>query len=570
MVERQNRVPAARTRSSKSLLSFEERTGRGEPQEGKSPRPWRMEGRGRSWMGQSGRERGRQSSVFRRIPPSDGQAASRRKTSQNPAHQDSQKLQAIRAARSSSQQEVLTLHSRRPRSRHPESGPLCSHLEHSQLPTSCSKSERMKAWQPPYRRSQECLLPVQTVGQTQRGPLLSTSQNSQRRHRRNTWGTDHRDTARLLRPCRCPALEEITSWIIPGQIGVPGVHYGPMHLQTPWREDRQASRCHSHRGRWLVHHWTSWTSPENGRELQKTYQFGKYVELQKEEEEPAFNGRRIKQLATGEFQIDMEKFIKERLHEVKPWERKKVRSQSQSDWGRDLSRSSRVRRLELAQQRRASGRSRTLKFDGLQLSSLTAEDILELNQVVKSLKESAEIQVRIQLCEPCVWVPSPTRPLRYRWTDHRRAQITPCETEFQRRPAYCHTGLAKRQTAKGGQLHPGGRDAELVQGSRRPRLGHVAHERVHRRQVQHTQLERTRRKGRDDDPRLRTHRWIPQGIFGSCGCQISLWSSLQGDSWGFREANRHRYPNHQARSVYMMNWRVKFGGLNILPCWQMV
>ena len=280
----------------------------------------------------------------------------------------------------------------------------------------------MKAWQPPYRRSQECLLPVQTVGQTQRGPLLSTSHNSQRRHRRNTWGTDHRDTARLLRPCRCPALEEITSWIIPGQIGVPGVHYGPMHLQTPWREDRQASRCHSHRGRWLVHHWTSWTSPENGRELQKTYQFGKYVELQKEEEGAAFNGRRIKQLATGEFQIDMEKFIKERLHEVN------------LEKGRKSDRKAKATEEEISAARATCGALNSLSKEGRpdaagpsslmasRLSSLTVEDILELNQVVKSLKESAEIQVRIQLCEPCVWVPSPTRPLRYRWTDHRRAR----------------------------------------------------------------------------------------------------------------------------------------------------
>ena len=59
------------------------------------------------------------------------------------------------------------------------------------------------------------------------------------------------------------------------------------------------------------------------------------------------------------------------------------------------------------------------------LSSLTVEDILELNQVVKSLKESAELHVRIQ----------PLRAMRlssitdasfankgYRWTDHRRAR----------------------------------------------------------------------------------------------------------------------------------------------------
>ncbi len=47
--------------------------------------------------------------------------------------------------------------------------------------------------------------------------------------------------------------------------------------------------------------------------LQKRFKFGKYVKLQDEAKGASFNGRRIRQEASGEFKVDMQKFIQERL-----------------------------------------------------------------------------------------------------------------------------------------------------------------------------------------------------------------------------------------------------------------
>lgn len=51
--------------------------------------------------------------------------------------------------------------------------------------------------------------------------------------------------------------------------------------------------------------------------LRSRFQFGKFVFLQEHECGAAFNGRRVKQLPNGEIQVDMEKFISEKLTEVK-------------------------------------------------------------------------------------------------------------------------------------------------------------------------------------------------------------------------------------------------------------
>ena len=51
--------------------------------------------------------------------------------------------------------------------------------------------------------------------------------------------------------------------------------------------------------------------------LKEKFAFGKWVTLKERPGGAMFNGRRIRQKADGEFQIDMQKFVEERLSEIK-------------------------------------------------------------------------------------------------------------------------------------------------------------------------------------------------------------------------------------------------------------
>ena len=131
-------------------------------------------------------------------------------------------------------------------------------------------------------------------------------------------------------------------------------------------------------------------------ELRKRYTFGKYVYLQQEPMGCAFNGRRIMQKGDGEFQIDMEKFILERLHPV------------QLKKGRNSQKKELADEEEKSQARAACGALNWLSKEGRpdaagpsslmasKLSRLTIEDIQALNTVVKGLKENASLKIRVQ------------------------------------------------------------------------------------------------------------------------------------------------------------------------------
>ncbi len=67
----------------------------------------------------------------------------------------------------------------------------------------------------------------------------------------------------------------------------------------------------------MVGHEVHWKQMEK---LTGKCKFGKWVKLQEEKDGCSFNGRRIRQLGDGEFRVDMEKFINERLHPVPPME----------------------------------------------------------------------------------------------------------------------------------------------------------------------------------------------------------------------------------------------------------
>ena len=131
-------------------------------------------------------------------------------------------------------------------------------------------------------------------------------------------------------------------------------------------------------------------------QLRKKYTFGKYVKLKEEPMGAAFNGRRIRQMDDGEFKIDMQKFIEERLPEM---ELKK---------GRRSDRKAPANEEEKAMARATCGALNWLSKEGRpdaagpssllasKLSRLTVEDIIQGNQVVKALKASSELCIRIQ------------------------------------------------------------------------------------------------------------------------------------------------------------------------------
>ena len=110
----------------------------------------------------------------------------------------------------------------------------------------------------------------------------------------------------------------------------------------------------------------------------------------------AFNGRRIRQLGTGEFLVDMQKFVQERLYEV-PLEKgraslkKELANPAEVDGARAtcgaLNWLAKEGRPDLA------GESSLMSS---RLASLTIEDVCNLNAVVKQAKEEAELTIRIQ------------------------------------------------------------------------------------------------------------------------------------------------------------------------------
>ena len=131
-------------------------------------------------------------------------------------------------------------------------------------------------------------------------------------------------------------------------------------------------------------------------ELQQKYNFGKYVKLMEEKDGCAFNGRRVRQLPEGGFLVDMQKFIEDRLRPVA------------LEKGRKVNRKANATESEVSAARATCGALNWLSREGRpdasgpsslvasKLSKLTIEDIVQLNQVVDELKETASLSLQIQ------------------------------------------------------------------------------------------------------------------------------------------------------------------------------
>eukprot|EP00435_Cladocopium_sp_Y103_P038273 s1873_g10.t1 len=135
---------------------------------------------------------------------------------------------------------------------------------------------------------------------------------------------------------------------------------------------------------------------ETLKKMQEKFRFGKWVNLKDTPEGAMFNGRRIRQKGDGEFQIDMEKFVKERLEEVS------------LEKGRASKRKDEVTEEERGRLRGLCGSLNWLAKEGRpdlagpasllssRIASAKIEDILAGNEVVRNVKKNAELCIRIQ------------------------------------------------------------------------------------------------------------------------------------------------------------------------------
>lgn len=132
------------------------------------------------------------------------------------------------------------------------------------------------------------------------------------------------------------------------------------------------------------------------RSLRDKYKFGKWVELKKEKEGCSFNGRRIRQGEDSGFVIDMEKFIAERLNPISLEKgRASKKKEEATEEERHAARAACGALNWLSKEGRpdAAGPSSLLSS---RLGMLTVEDLVSINEVIKVLKENADLTIKIQ------------------------------------------------------------------------------------------------------------------------------------------------------------------------------
>ena len=130
--------------------------------------------------------------------------------------------------------------------------------------------------------------------------------------------------------------------------------------------------------------------------MKQKFGFGNWVTLKQSEMGRAFNGRRVRQLPDGEFLVDMQKFIEERLNPVLLEKgRAAQKKEPATEVERDAARATCGLLTWLSKEGRpdAAGPSSLLSS---KLTQLKVEDILAMNEVVKSLKANSDLAIRIQ------------------------------------------------------------------------------------------------------------------------------------------------------------------------------
>ena len=130
--------------------------------------------------------------------------------------------------------------------------------------------------------------------------------------------------------------------------------------------------------------------------LQQRLKFGKFKYLDEEKDGTSFNGRRLRVKSGGGFEIDMEKFVSERLKEVEiSKERSREKHASVTEEEKSKARASLGALTWAAKEGRPDCCAAASIIAGT-LNHMTVQDILDLNKSIKEVRESCALTIPIQ------------------------------------------------------------------------------------------------------------------------------------------------------------------------------
>ena len=131
-------------------------------------------------------------------------------------------------------------------------------------------------------------------------------------------------------------------------------------------------------------------------QLQRRFVFEKFVYLQQEKDGAAFNGRRLKQNSDFGFEVDMTKFVSERLE---PMALKVGRCSDPtlqaSAEERDATRAA-VGSLTWCAKESRPDAAAAASLVASSLNSLCIQDILDLNRAIRAVRQNADLHLKIQ------------------------------------------------------------------------------------------------------------------------------------------------------------------------------
>ena len=131
--------------------------------------------------------------------------------------------------------------------------------------------------------------------------------------------------------------------------------------------------------------------------LKQRFEFGKFVKVKEQEEGTSFNGRRIRHV-NGDFMIDMEKFVKERLEPVSLDRGRKAEDPATPE-EKERTRAV-VGSLTWAAKEGRPDAAAAASLVASSLANLKVQDIMDLNRAVKIVKQRPDLHLKIQAIDP--------------------------------------------------------------------------------------------------------------------------------------------------------------------------
>ena len=134
--------------------------------------------------------------------------------------------------------------------------------------------------------------------------------------------------------------------------------------------------------------------------LRQRFDFGKFVQVDKEADGVGFNGRRIKH-QQGTFLVDMEKFVSERLQPVKLEVGRATRSKEDATPEEKEAVRAAVGSLTWAAKEGRPDAAAAASLIASSMSELRVQDILDLNKAINQVKDNAKLALKIQENSSC-------------------------------------------------------------------------------------------------------------------------------------------------------------------------